>query len=149
LMLGQRGMGSRIFSRFDPSRGNLEGYLLGVARKLTRKRRVRESRWISIDESLHFSRVPGEEIESQLDSGISLTRLRSSIRLLPIKYREALVLCCLQEQSYEQAAAILGCSVGTVASRLSRARKLLSARLTAKDRGAKPGIHPVGQAMRR
>jgi DNA-directed RNA polymerase specialized sigma24 family protein len=45
------------------------------------------------------------------------------------------VLCCLQERSYEQAAGIVGCSVGTVASRLSRARQLLWQRFNAKENG--------------
>jgi len=51
--------------------------------------------------------------------------------LLPVHYREAVVLCELQEMSYEEAAAALGCSVGTIRSRLHRGRGLLGERLRA------------------
>jgi RNA polymerase sigma-70 factor (ECF subfamily) len=50
---------------------------------------------------------------------------------LPAHYREAVVLCDLHEMNYADAAAALGCAVGTVRSRLYRARELLAARLGA------------------
>ena len=46
-------------------------------------------------------------------------------------YREALVLCDLQEMTYEDAARALECPVGTVRSRLHRARAMLAAKLSA------------------
>jgi RNA polymerase sigma-70 factor (ECF subfamily) len=48
---------------------------------------------------------------------------------LPAEYRAAVVLVDIEEASYEEAAATLGCPVGTVRSRLSRGRRLLAARL--------------------
>jgi RNA polymerase sigma-70 factor (ECF subfamily) len=48
---------------------------------------------------------------------------------LPERYREVVVLCDLQEMSYAEAAEILGCAVGTVRSRLHRARALLTEKL--------------------
>jgi len=48
---------------------------------------------------------------------------------LPIHYREVIILCSLQEMSYAQAAVVLGCAVGTVRSRLYRARELLVRKL--------------------
>lgn len=50
---------------------------------------------------------------------------------LPLRYREVIVLCDLQETSYLDAAAALGCPVGTVRSRLNRARSLLTAKVQA------------------
>ena len=44
---------------------------------------------------------------------------------LPLHHREVIVLCELHELSYEQAANVLGCPVGTVRSRLNRARRAL------------------------
>src|SRR5262249_28239339 len=44
---------------------------------------------------------------------------------LPTKMREALVLCCLQGRTRDEAAAELGCTVGAVKSRLERGRELL------------------------
>ena len=51
---------------------------------------------------------------------------RKAIALLPIRYREAIVLCDLESQSYDAAAATLGCAVGTIRSRLHRGRELLA-----------------------
>jgi RNA polymerase sigma-70 factor (ECF subfamily) len=50
-----------------------------------------------------------------------------------VKFREAVVLCDLQELDYADAAAALGCPVGTVRSRLHRGRALLAARLRGTD----------------
>jgi RNA polymerase sigma-70 factor, ECF subfamily len=130
LMLERGGPAKSVFSRFNPEKGGLEGYLFGIARKLARKVVVKQSRWLPIDEEMKSPGAFAEKIESMS----SLDRLRSAIALLPVKYREIIVLCCLQERSYEQAAALLGCSTGTIASRLSRARKLLAERLGAKER---------------
>ena len=142
LMLEPTGPFRGVFSGFDPEKGALEGYLLGVARKLTRKAMRKQSRWQPIAEDVHseIAFAEGSEskleakVESKIDAARSLERLRSAIELLPVKYREAIVLCCLQERSYDQAAAIIGRSAGTVASRLSRARKLLSQRLASPGR---------------
>ena len=58
---------------------------------------------------------------------------------LPVQYREAVVLCDLQELTYADAAAAMGCGVGTVRSRLHRGRELLAMKLGAEradDRSA-------------
>jgi len=56
-------------------------------------------------------------------------RVRHAIGTLPENYREVVVLCELQEMSYEEAASALGCPVGTVRSRLHRARAILLEKL--------------------
>jgi RNA polymerase sigma-70 factor (ECF subfamily) len=48
---------------------------------------------------------------------------------LPANYREVVVLCDLENMDYAQAAQHLGCAVGTVRSRLHRARTILGAKL--------------------
>ena len=55
--------------------------------------------------------------------------VRKAVLSLPAKYREVVVLCELQDVSYGEAAEILGCAIGTVRSRLHRARALLLAKL--------------------
>lgn len=59
----------------------------------------------------------------------NITRVRQAISTLPENYREVVVLCELDEMSYEDAAAALDCPVGTVRSRLHRARALLLEKL--------------------
>ena len=48
---------------------------------------------------------------------------------LPAEFREAVVLCLLEEMSYEDAARVLDCPIGTIRSRLHRGRALLLAKL--------------------
>ena len=59
----------------------------------------------------------------------NINRVRLAIATLPENYREVVVLCELDEMSYEDAAAALDCPVGTVRSRLHRARSLLLEKL--------------------
>ena len=59
----------------------------------------------------------------------NVARVRQAIGTLPENYREVVVLCELQEMSYEEAAAALECPVGTVRSRLHRARAILIEKL--------------------
>jgi RNA polymerase sigma-70 factor (ECF subfamily) len=58
--------------------------------------------------------------------------LREAILSLPPHYREVVVLCELHEMSYAEAAAVTGCAVGTVRSRLHRSRALLHNKLAAR-----------------
>jgi RNA polymerase sigma-70 factor (ECF subfamily) len=55
--------------------------------------------------------------------------VRSAVLSLPAEFRETVVLCELEELSYEEAARILDCPLGTVRSRLHRGRALLLAKL--------------------
>ena len=48
---------------------------------------------------------------------------------LPVPYREAVVMCDLQELLYQDAASVAGCAIGTVRSRLHRGRQMLAAKM--------------------
>lgn len=79
----------------------------------------------------YADRIASEDNTPDQDAG--LTELGSLISQalteLKPKYRQVVVLCDIQEVSYEEAAEIMGCSIGTVGSRLSRARKMLGEKL--------------------
>lgn len=109
---------------FDPSRGTLTAFLNGVTRKFLQRRLREEKRWVEFDESV-LDQVNGEAPPEDIHA----EALRMAIATLPLPYREAVVLCDLEEMSYEEAAAMLGCAVGTVRSRLHRARTLLARKL--------------------
>ncbi len=117
---------------YDPEKGSLAAYLVGIARNLVRRRRERS--WdVPLDEDFEESMEIGPEGETaileELDLREMVETLRRAVRALPEPYREAVVLCEMEEMSYEEAAEILQCPPGTVASRLNRARKMLRARL--------------------
>jgi RNA polymerase sigma-70 factor (ECF subfamily) len=58
-----------------------------------------------------------------------IEQVRDAVLELPAEFREAVVLCELEEMSYEEAARACGCPVGTIRSRLHRGRALLLAKL--------------------
>ena len=62
-----------------------------------------------------------------------LESLRRAIARLPAPFREALILVELQGCSYAEAAAMCGCELGTIRSRLSRARSMLFRLLVTTD----------------
>ena len=119
--------------KYDPAKGSLAGYLFGIARNVLR--RQMGTRWLDVP--LEDELAGGDDLElaietdvlSELDRREKLELLQKSIVALPTPYREALILCDLEEVSYPQAAAILNCSPGTIASRLHRARAMLKSRL--------------------
>ena len=57
------------------------------------------------------------------------TAVWKAVLSLPEHYREVVVLCDLQEQTYADAAQALGCALGTVRSRLHRAHEMLMKKL--------------------
>lgn len=65
------------------------------------------------------------------DLSIGRAQLLAAIRRLPDPYREALVVVFLMEKSHDEAARLCGCPVGTIKSRVSRARAMIMADLGA------------------
>jgi RNA polymerase sigma-70 factor (ECF subfamily) len=117
-------------SRFDVAKGSVRAWLFGCARYVTLDRFRLERRWTD-DMPADGVAVDGDE---RLFADQRIERLHAAIARLPVEYREALVLCELQELSYAETAAVLGCPVGTVRSRLHRGRALLAAMLDEGER---------------
>jgi RNA polymerase sigma-70 factor (ECF subfamily) len=107
---------------YDPTRGELGSFLVGVARKLLKSRHREEQRWVVLEDS-----VAAREPEGLAESDAAL--VRRAVAGLPLRYREVVAVCDLEEKTYEEAAALLECAVGTVRSRLHRARALLAKKL--------------------
>jgi RNA polymerase sigma-70 factor (ECF subfamily) len=125
--------------------GSLGVYLYGIARNLLRRRfRTRVVHPEVEIERLAEGALPApasEDVLDRLERSQALASLRRAISSLPTHYRETIVLCELHEMSYEEAALVIGCPIGTIRSRLSRARRLLAQRCvpdaasSARDRG--------------
>ena len=72
-----------------------------------------------------ISLLPARQVPTETDSRRrELARLiENTLQELPEKYRLVLILCDIEQFSYQEAARVLGMRVGTVGSRLSRARR--------------------------
>jgi len=119
---------------FDPARGSVSAFLFGVARNYV-LRRLRVEHLLAPLNDESDDDIPMLHSGTDLCPLEDLTRaetiesVRKAVLSLPAKYREVVVLCELQDVSYGETAEILGCAIGTVRSRLHRARALLLAKL--------------------
>jgi RNA polymerase sigma-70 factor (ECF subfamily) len=134
---------------FDPERGSLTGYLFGIARKLVLRHLERGRSDVALDSETDDFSVP--ELAVHMDPLADMARresidsVRRAVQVLPRRYREVIVLCDLEELDYRDAAVVLDCPIGTVRSRLHRARGLLLEKLL-QERTRKPamgGLKPV------
>ncbi len=118
---------------FDSARGSVSSFLFGVARNYVLRRFRREQSTVPFgddEDDQSFDQMcdqPGQL--DDLTRAESIENVRRAVLSLPERYREVVVLCELQELSYGETAEILGCAIGTVRSRLHRARALLLAKL--------------------
>ena len=119
---------------FDPQRGTLSGYLFGIARKLVLRHMERGRPDVALETDLESSALPQLMVDddplADLIDREGIEALRRSVLALPRRYREVVVLCDLEEVDYGEAALVLGCPIGTVRSRLHRARALLLEKLS-------------------
>ena len=119
---------------YNSVRGSLQSYLYGIARHHVLRHLERDRPFVPIgsepqDEDAHFA--IHENALGDLTRAENVESVRQAILALPPLYREAIVLCDLHEMSYAEAAGVLGCALGTVRSRLHRARGLLLEKLKA------------------
>jgi RNA polymerase sigma-70 factor, ECF subfamily len=110
---------------YDPERGELRSYLYGLARRLILRRLPAEA---SVDAGTPEPAVDDDPFE-RLDLAQRMELVRAAVASLPAAYREVVVLCDLEEMGYSDAAAAMGCAMGTVRSRLHRARTMLLDRM--------------------
>jgi RNA polymerase sigma-70 factor (ECF subfamily) len=113
---------------YEAARGPLQPWLLGVARNFVHRRAGADARYVANDEDVepHAPDLTTIPPDAAIDKQRDLARLRAAIAALPPHYRDVLVLVELAERSYAEAAAICGCELNTVRSRLSRARALIA-----------------------
>ncbi|HEX7284926.1 MAG TPA: RNA polymerase sigma factor [Candidatus Angelobacter sp.] len=119
---------------YDAAKGSLAGYLFGIARNITRRAMLDSAADLPLEddggERDEFAVAGGMDVLEELSNGELLAALRQAVLSLPGPYREAVVLCDLEEMSYQEAAGLLECPPGTVASRLNRARAMLKKKLS-------------------
>ena len=121
--------------KYDPERGVLAAFLYGIARNRVMKHLERLPREIQLDDQSES----GTRAVASLTNVVTpmhwaerqerMEQVRAAVLELPGEFREAVVLCELEELSYEEASQRIGCPIGTIRSRLHRGRALLLAKL--------------------
>jgi RNA polymerase sigma-70 factor, ECF subfamily len=125
----------RTPEKYDARLGTVSAFLYGVARNRVLKYRERLPRELALEEKNEDGSGPGVILKDTLTPAVwaekreRTAQVRAAVLELPEEFREAVVLCELQDMSYEEAAAVAGCPIGTIRSRLHRGRALLLAKL--------------------
>jgi RNA polymerase sigma factor (sigma-70 family) len=122
-------------------RESVASWLFGVARRIAARARVNAARRRKHERRAAEMAARSEDRKERPDLGPALCE---EVARLPEKYREVIVLCCLEGHTYEEAARRLGRPIGTVKIRLSRARGLLLGRLTRRGLGLPAGVAALG-----
>lgn len=116
--------------QFEEERGAFSTWLCGIARRQLWKRMEREESFIGIDafeEQIdQESSLGPDELLNRKDA---INAVRLGIDQLPLWLKEVVILCELEELTYAQVSLILGVPIGTVRSRLHRAKARLAALL--------------------
>ncbi len=116
------------YGKRDPA-GRLEAWLFSILRNawidMTRRTRTRGTE-VDIDDAHDAATVDGRTV---VETRLMLSAAEVAIGDLPPDQREVMVLICVEELSYAEAAGVLGIPVGTVMSRLARARNAVATTL--------------------
>jgi RNA polymerase sigma-70 factor, ECF subfamily len=117
---------------FDPAT-RLDAWLFRILRNawidMVRRNKTRGSE-VDIDDAQDAQSVDGAQV---VENALMLQSAKGAIDQLPVDQREVILLICVEELSYKEASEVLGIPIGTVMSRLARARLAV---------GQKLGINP-------
>lgn len=137
----------RFFDKFQPGT-NCKAWLLSILRNLF-VNRYRQKRaepemvdWKKIDQVYESIVEQGQNAEKENPESLLFSKLmdhevEQALKELPEEYRTAIMLVDIEELTYEEAAKVMECAVGTIRSRVSRGRRLLQVAL--KDYALKRG----------
>ncbi len=136
--------------KYDEEKGAPAAFLYGIARNHVRKLHEKEGRFVALVDDPGNGHVPewnsepgrsngnggyttgagqSETVLEGLERAETVEMMRQAVMTLPDHYREPLTLCDLEGRSYSETAMLLQCPVGTVRSRLNRARSILLEKL--------------------
>jgi len=132
---------------YDPARGAIGAWLCGVARNLARRslghrEDATDPAELADDAALDASQVDAQTPLERVLRNEAAEAVRRAVASIAPHYRDVLVLCELSDLSYAEAAQVCGIDIGTVRSRLHRARAQLAARLSALAPRAQEAISP-------
>ncbi|MGA9798925.1 MAG: sigma-70 family RNA polymerase sigma factor [Terriglobales bacterium] len=131
----------RGFSSFQQGT-NFRAWMYKILRNTFLTTQTGLKAWGSVSlDSDHDDDKPAEPAVSETPESVLLARvqqetIQNALENLPVKFREIVLLCDLEEMTYQEIGETLGIPIGTVMSRLSRARKAMRELLAAKLQGA-------------
>jgi RNA polymerase sigma-70 factor (ECF subfamily) len=102
---------------------NLRAWLFTIARNVARNE-ARRQRRSPVDPHTDLADLQPSQPQSQ-ESAVEMRELQEAVLRLPPAFRQTLFLCAIEGLSYEDAAQVLGIPIGTIRSRLARARRAL------------------------
>jgi RNA polymerase sigma-70 factor (ECF subfamily) len=132
--------GLKGFSSFQQGT-NFRAWMYRILRNtfLTSRTGLKVSSTVRLEDEEHEERVmpaTTDTPESLLLARLDQEAIQNAIQQLPIHFREVILLCDVEEMSYQEIGDTLAVPIGTVMSRISRARKALRDLLAEKVRGA-------------
>src|SRR3989442_11502741 len=134
----------RAYRFFDGLRGEPRPWLLAIVRNtfLTRLQINRPADTVGFDDGL-IELIPTDEDGPEIQAARNLDRkmLNEAIAALPVQFREVLILRELEDLSYKDIARIADVPIGTVMSRLARARRRLAESLGATSNISGTQVH--------
>lgn len=124
------------FASFEPGT-NFRAWMYRILRNtfLTSQTGLKAMQFDVADDEL-TAPEPGENPETLLLARVEQQTIHRALEELPVKFREVILLCDFEEMSYQEIGQTLGVPIGTVMSRLSRARKAMRGLLAAEFEGA-------------
>jgi len=125
---------------------SVASWLYGVAARVAARARVDAARRRKSEQGgirLVADSVATADTDDDLDRAVHGPIVQEEVRRLPEKYRSVVLLCYWEGLTQEQAAHQLGCPIGTVRSRIARARDLLRRRLVRRGLSATAGAVAV------
>jgi RNA polymerase sigma-70 factor (ECF subfamily) len=118
---------------------NFRAWMYKILRNtfLTSRTGLKAGMTLSLDDE---EERPAEPVAAETPETVLLARMErqaieDALEELPVKFREVILLCDVEEMSYQEIAETLAVPIGTVMSRLSRARKAMRELLAVKVRG--------------
>jgi RNA polymerase sigma-70 factor (ECF subfamily) len=122
---------------------NLNAWLFTILRNLFHSEYRKRRREVQDEDGVYASRL---SVQASQDAHLDVQDFRLALEMLPPDQREALLLVGASGFSYEEAADICQCAVGTIKSRVNRARSKLS-ELLAMEGSENPGSHPKSRSL--
>jgi RNA polymerase sigma-70 factor, ECF subfamily len=126
----------RGFSSFQPGT-NFRAWIYRILRNtfLTSQSGLHAPLSLDSEDDAPAEPVEPQTPESVLLASVQQDQVRKALEALPVHKREIILLCDLEEMSYSEISHVLGIPIGTVMSRLARARKAMRGLLAAQMEG--------------